>query len=220
MKPPRTADQLQEKLDEDFAWRLQEIAAIRKSIRNASGRNQLALLRAAVPLLYAHWEGFIKTAAFRYAGYISSLGIKFREAKVSLAGLKALTYVKQLHPITKRIFVASELLAALHEVESEPVEINLEPYIANVGNLNYDIFEQIAGFLCIDATRYAVKKQLIDKSLLSQRNDIAHGDYLLIDPDGFKSLSDEIIVLMRQFKTDIENGAALKSYLRMAAPAL
>ena len=147
-------------------------------------------------------------------------GSSFGRRKASLAGLKALTYVKQLHPITKRIFVASELLAALHEVESEPVEINLEPYIANVGNLNYDIFEQIAGFLCIDATRYAVKKQLIDESLLSQRNDIAHGDYLLIDPDGFESLSDEIIVLMRQFKTDIENGAALKSYLRMAAPAL
>ena len=155
----------------------------RKSIRNASGRNQLALLRAAVPLLYAHWEGFIKTAAFRYAGYISSLGIKFREAKVSLAGLKALTYVKQLHPITKRIFVASELLAALHEVESEPVEINLEPYIANVGNLNYDIFEQIAGFLCIDATRYAVKKQLIEQ-IASQPAKRYRSWRLLVDRPG------------------------------------
>jgi hypothetical protein len=220
MKPPRTADQLQEKLDEDFAWRLQEIAAIRKSIRSASGRNQLTLLRAAVPLLYAHWEGFIKTAAFRYAGYISSIGIKFREAKESLAGLKALAYVKQLHPITKRIFVASELLSALHEVENQAVDIDLEPYIANVGNLSYDIFEQIAGFLCIDPTGYAVKKQLIDESLLSRRNGIAHGDYLLIDPDGFESLSNEVIVLMRQFKTDIENGAALKSYLRTAPAAI
>ncbi len=219
MKPPRTADQLQEKLDEDFVWRIQEIAAIRKSIRNASGRSQLALLRAAVPLLYAHWEGFIKTAAFCYAGYISRIGITFREAKINLAGLKALTYVKQLHPITKRIFVASELLAALHEFEIEAVDINLEPYIANVGKLTYDIFEQIISFLCIDPTKYGVKKQLIDESLLSQRNDIAHGDYLLIDPDGFESLSEEIIILMRQFKTDVENGAALKTYLR-TAPAL
>jgi hypothetical protein len=164
MKPPRTADQLQERLDEDFAWRIQEIAAIRKSIRNASGRSQLVLLRAAVPLLYAHWEGFIKTAAFRYAGYISSIGLTFREAKTSLAGLKALTYVKQLHPITKRIFVASELLSALREVDNEPVDINLEPYISHVGNLTYDIFVQIVGFLCIDPTRYGAKKQLIDES--------------------------------------------------------
>jgi hypothetical protein len=127
--------------------------------------------------------------------------------------------VKQLHPITKRIFVASELLAALDDVESERLEINLEPYITNVGNLNYEIFEQIAGFLSIDAAGFTSKKQLIDESLLSQRNDIAHGEYLLIDPDGFESLSNEILALMRQFKTDIENGAALKSYLRVAAAA-
>jgi hypothetical protein len=219
MKPPRTADQLQERLDEDFAWRIQEISAIRKSIRSASGRGQLALLRAAVPLLYAHWEGFIKTAASRYAGYISSIGIRHGEAKTNLAGLKALTYVRQLHPITKRIFVASELLAALRQVENETVDINLEPFISNVGNFTYDIFEQIVGFLCIDSTGYGSKKQLIDESLLSQRNDIAHGEYLLIDPDGFESLSDEIIVLMTQFKTDIENGAARKGYLR-PAPAI
>jgi MAE_28990/MAE_18760-like HEPN len=216
MKPPRTADQLQEKLDEDFAWRIQEIAAIRKSIHNASGRGQLALLRAAVPLLYAHWEGFIKKAAFHYSDYISSIGITYREAKMCLAGLKALTYVKKLHPMTKRIFVASELLAALHKIENEAIDINLKPYISNVGNLTYDIFEQIVGFLCIDPTGYGAKKQLIDESLLSRRNDIAHGDYLLIDVDGFESLSEEIIVIMRQFKTDIENGAALKTYLRTA----
>ena len=121
MKPPRTANQLLEHLDQDFAWRLQEIASIRKAIRNASGRNQATLLRAAVPLLYAHWEGFVKTAAFRYAAYISGLGITFREARKSFSGLKALSYVKQLHPINKRIFVASQLLAALHSVENEKV---------------------------------------------------------------------------------------------------
>ena len=219
MKPPRTASQLQEKLDEDFIWRLQEISTIRRSIRNASGKGQTALLRAAVPLLYAHWEGFIKIAAFRYGGYISSIGITFREVKTNLSGLKALAYVKQLHPISKRIFVASELLAALYEIEKEGVKINLEDHISNVGNLNFDMFEQIAAFLCIDPTGYSAKKQLIDESLLSQRNDIAHGEYLLIDRERFESLSDEIISLMRQFKTDIENGAAQKNYLR-TAPAL
>ena len=177
---------------------------------------QSALLRASVTVLYAHWEGYVKKAAIQYAAYISSLGITFGEARQSLAGLRALSYVKQLHAINKRIFAASELLSALHGVNDDKVTLPLDTYIVNVGNLNYDIFEQIVRFLSIDPHNYAAKKALIDESLLAQRNGIAHGDYLLIDANGFEALSNEILTMMRQFKTDIQNAVILKTYLRTA----
>lgn len=214
MKPARTASQLLEQLDNEFAWRLTEIASLRKAIRNSEGFMQSALLRASVTLLYAHWEGYVKMAAIRYGAYISSLRITFGEAQRSFAGLKALTYVRQLHTIKKQIFAASELLLALQDMNSERVTLNLDAHISNVGNLDYNLFEQIAGFLCLDTSSYAAKKTLIDESLLKNRNEIAHGDYLLIDPEGFDTLSDEILAMMRQFKTDIQNAVTLRAYLR------
>ena len=217
MRPARTASQLLEQLDNEFAWRLTEIASLRKAIRNAGGPTQVALLRASVTLLYAHWEGYVKTAAIRYGAYISSLRINFSEAQRSFSGLKALSYVKQLHSLKKQIFVSSELLSALHSVDDDRLSLNLDAHIANVGNLDYDLFEQIAQFLCIDAKSYSAKKTLIDESLLKKRNEIARGDYLLIDMDGFEVLSDEILEIMRQFKTDIQNAVALKAYLRPPA---
>jgi hypothetical protein len=110
MKPPRTAYQLQQKLDKDFAWRLQEIASIRKSIHSASGRNQVALLRAAVPLLYAHWEGFIKTASFGYAGYISSIGIQFSQAKKKPRGFKSAD-IRETTPPNNQAYLCSFRIA-------------------------------------------------------------------------------------------------------------
>ena len=59
--------------------------------------------------------------------------------------------------------------------------------------------------------------------LLKLRNDIAHGEFLLIDVDGFDQLSTEILDLIRQFKTALQNAVVQKSYLRAppgaAAPA-
>jgi hypothetical protein len=221
MKPPRTASQLLGQLDADLAWRLQEITSVRRAIRRADGVDESALLRAAIPLLYAHWEGYIKGCAGRYAAFISGLGVTFGEVQRSFMGLKALSQVKTLHAISKRLFTSSELLDSLYAIEFEKVTLPVDGYISNVGNLNFDMFEQIAGFLAIDAKPYAVKKPLIDESLLGRRNDIAHGEYLVVDAKSFEDLSDEILSLMRAFKTDVQNAVVLKSFLRattVAAP--
>jgi len=215
MKPARTASQLLEQLDSELAWRLQELASLRRAISGAQGINQSTLLRAAVPLLYAHWEGYVKGTAIRYAAYISALGVTFGDVQPSFAGGKAMGHVKQLHAISKRVLAASELLIALKSIDSEKAILGFDNHISNIGNLNFDMFEQISGFLSIDTTPYVTKKQLIDESLLRQRNDIAHGDYLTIDADRFESLSNEILGLMRQFKTDVQNAATLRSYLRI-----
>lgn len=214
MKKVRTGTQLLKSLDDDLGWRVKEITALRSAIRTASGPNQTAILRAAIPILYAHWEGYIKFAAITYCGYLSSLNLRFAEIKQSFSGLKGLAYVKTLHAITKRVFVASELLGHLNSIDAQVVEMPIERHVSNVGNLNFDVFEQITEFLALDIAGYSAKKILIDESLLKMRNEIAHGEYLLIDAEGFETLSDEILDIIRQFKTDVQNAVALKAYLR------
>ena len=196
----RTANGLIEELDSDFAWRLQEIASLRKAARSASGITKSALLRASVTLLYAHWEGYVKTTAIRYAAFLSMLGITFGEVQRCFSGIKALGYVKSLHQINKRLFAASDLLSSLHRIDGDKFTIPLEDHIADVGNLNYDLFQQIAEFLFIDSRSYSARKPLIDESLLKQRNEIAHGRRLLIDDKDFETLVDETLQTMRQFR--------------------
>ncbi len=76
------------------------------------------------------------------------------------------------------------------------------------------MFEQIGEFIAVRTAGYATRKQLIDESLLRQRNEIAHGEYILIDPSSFNDLSVEILGIMRQFKNDVQNAVSLKAYLR------
>jgi hypothetical protein len=108
---------------------------------------------------------------------------------------------------------------AWHGMASDKMNITIRDHISEIGNLNSNIFAQIAKFLALDPSQYISKKQLIDESLLKQRNEIAHGEYLSVDVAGFEDLTDEIISLMRMLKTDIQNAAVSKAYLRQAPRA-
>lgn len=214
MKGTRTASQLLAHLDEELAWRTQEITTVQKAVRSASGVSEIALLRAGVPLLYAHWEGGVKAMAICYVEFISKQGHNFSEIKQCFSGLKALGKVKEMHSITKRVFAASNLLSEIYNISSQSASIPLRSYVSNMGNLNFDMFEQVAGFIDIDTGRYMARKNMIDESLLKQRNEIAHGEFLTVDANAFDTMSREVLTLLRQFKDDIQNAIVQKTYLR------
>jgi hypothetical protein len=109
--------------------------------------------------------------------------------------------------------VSSELLGKLYNIEGEVCRIPLDIHLERIGNLNYERFEQIMSFIAIDVAKYVPRKQLIDESLVEMRNKIAHGQHLTLDSEGLKDLSDEVLVLIRWVKTDIENAVTTKSYL-------
>ena len=210
----RTATQFVSELDAELAWRLQEIAAVRQSIRGAPGTAaENASLRAAIPLLYAHWEGFVKQSAIMYADLITSQGLTYSQIKPCFRGLEAHSYIKSLDQIVRRLFATSEIVERLDQISSDTAVLPLESYIGQVGNLNYDMFDQIARFLGVDTSTYLAKKNLIDVTLLKRRNTIAHGSYIPVDRIGYEDLGGEITVLMRQFKDDLQNAAVLKTYL-------
>jgi MAE_28990/MAE_18760-like HEPN len=213
MKKPRTALQLQEALDSEFAWRQLEIHALRQVSRMSRGANQRSVLRAAVPILYAHWEGFVKEGTCLYVRYLSGLGLGFNHLKRCFRGLAALNHVRTMGEVRRRIFVSSELLEKLYGIEIEHFHASLDGHLTRVGNLNYDLFEQILSFVGIDSSRYTTRKPLIDERLLFARNKIAHGEYLDLDQSGLEDLSHEVMTLLRWVKTDIENSVTLKTYL-------
>ena len=210
----RSTSELIQILDNDLSWRRLDLLYIKRSVTNSKGITKNSAIRAAIPILYAHWEGFIKVSAAAYATYLSKKRYKFKDLKMSYSGLQAKQHIDKISDIKSKIFATSLSLIEIYGIEEERVNISLNEYIDRVGNLNHDMFIQIINFFSIEKASYENFKALIDVSLLSNRNKIAHGEYLDIDEDRYESLHNDIIALIEKFKSDIENLAISESYLR------
>jgi hypothetical protein len=63
-------------------------------------------------------------------------------------------------------------------------------------------------------TRYQARKNQIDESLLKRRNEIAHGEQNIPKKEDFLALYSDIIDLIDNFRTDLENICCTQSYKR------
>jgi hypothetical protein len=97
----RTSDDILDALNAAYGWRLQELSSINSLMRKSTGRAASPLIRAGIPILYAHWEGFVKQSAIAFADYLSSQRLSYGEVAVSFSGLKAHNYVLALADIKK-----------------------------------------------------------------------------------------------------------------------
>ena len=207
----RTAVQLQDLLDDEFSWRLKEIHDIRSASKTSSFDSRKTLIRAGIALLYAHWEGFVKAGAEAYVNYISCKGLQPSELRSCFV---ALALKKHLHKFTSSNRSAasiSALDAILSEVD-KPVRLPISNSIDTQSNMSSVVFKDIAGWIGLDPGRYSTKFHLLDESLLKRRNRIAHGNYLELDEADFDKLVDQVVQLLRWFKTDIENALATKAF--------
>src|SRR5438105_9171667 len=76
----RTREQLQEAMSEEFAWRKKELHSLKMLVHaNETTRNRDMCIRAAVPLLYAHWEGIVKQLGSCYLEFVARQKLKHGE---------------------------------------------------------------------------------------------------------------------------------------------
>ncbi len=212
----RTASAAQDRIDEEFAWRLKEIADLKLQTSLTIGERRKTMIRSGVPLLYAHWEGFVKASAQHFINFVSNQSITYselapcfvvRSLRGHIAGLSGMGSYAQT------IAGVYHLLASLNQ----PSELSPNSPVATFSNLNSERFVELALSIGVNVAPYSAKWNLIDVSLLKRRNMIAHGEYLDIDHGAFIGLCDDVIILLRQFKNDLENAITLKTYLVSAA---
>jgi HEPN superfamily RiboL-PSP-like protein len=212
MSKIRTVAQLQEALDAEMGWRIKEISAFKLASKTEEGGRRV-FVRAGVALVYAHWEGFIKAASEAYLDFVDNQGHMYRELKSCFAvfGLKGklalLSDSRQAKPNIEAFdFVLAEL--------DKPARMRISSAIDTESNLTSKVFANIATSLDIATTGYETKFNLIDESLVRRRNKVAHGDYLDLGAADFRSLADEILQMMRDYKTDLQNAASMAAYRR------
>jgi len=213
MRELRTVDLLLEHLDEEMAWRIKEVHQFKTAVERAKGKNIDAHIRAGIAMLYAHWEGFVKGAANAYVNYVSYRANQNSELKPCFVALGMKNRFTSANASSKSEVVVEAVTYLLDEL-NRPIRLPRSEAISAESNLSSLVFINITGWIGIDPTPYSTRFTLIDTTLLENRNRIAHGEYLSVNTERFYELTEEILEMLRWFKTDIENAAVRNSFLK------
>lgn len=209
-----TFDQLTDKVTNEFSWRRKELTILKNKIPNSKNSYQTALIRAIIPLLYAHWEGFVKCSLSYYLTYVSNKGLKHNELKTQFIALSLQSKLSDIK--ANSIQTKTQIIDFIFSNLNKQARIPTKNIINTKSNLNYNVFEDILYTLSFKDSHFESKRDLIN-DLVSERNYIAHGEHKLIDLETFNEFFDDTISLMEYLKTKIENSALLKEY-RKASP--
>ena len=197
-----------DRLDRELAWRKRELTTLAFAV--ASG-NQVTALRAGICLLYAHWEGFIKVAAQSYLEYIAHRRLKYGEVKRNFLAIGLRSEIERAtEQRSTRARLA--LVDAILDAGTNDVGVSIRDAIDTRSNLDSRIFKDILVAVGFDAKAYDAKDRLFDARLLANRNRIAHGEYLEIEPGDYAELKEVVVNVMDQFRDDIENAVVTRGY--------
>lgn len=213
--PVRDQNELTDRLDRDIAWRKRELVNLSTMVQRERRHTQATVLRAAVCLLYAHWEGFMRYAARSYLEYLSNRRLKYGELRRNFLALGLRRQIMGACE-ERRTTADAELVRMVFQSSDKRMSSDVLNAIETKANLGGDVLADILEAVGFDATSYLTKTALLDDRLLKNRNRIAHGEYLEIDADAYIELNSMIVGLMNRFKSDIESAAATKSCLAHA----
>jgi hypothetical protein len=210
----RTLDDLLQAIADDLIWRRKELTELRAMIQTHRGQlRERVLIRAAVALLYAHWEGFVKRCGSNYLEFVSFQRVDGDKLAINFLALaaraKALEYINQ-----------GDLKMGVHLAEfylncaGKQARVPYKKVINTQSNLSSEVLKDILAVLGLDATKFSTRMPFIDSNLVNPRNHVAHGESLEITSSEYEVLHDDVLSLIESFRNEVENAAATKSYLR------
>lgn len=211
----RTTLELSTRLQTDLGWRRKEIQFYRNWAARAG--NQQAVLRGGIAVLYAHWEGFVKSGAQAFLAFVSARGISYLTLKPCFLAIAA----KSRMNAAAASFKARQANELVHFLETQwaapSSSLPTEGVIATRANLNVEIFQNIIEMLGLEyLPDYTLREKTIIERLLQLRNSIAHGEHQSIDPQDYEQLHEHVDFLLVTFANQLDNAASMKSYVRVA----
>ncbi len=200
----RNATQFIRAIGDEFSWRHKELLDMRLLTKTSSFANQHVLIRAGVPLAYAHWEGFIKTSSELLLNFVSNQGLQNKELSDPYFTHSVKTHIVSVLESTRALTV-SDAACFVRDAANRKADIRHRNYVDTSSNLSSDVFEQIARSLGVNLTPYRHYFPYIDETIVNGRNKIAHGEYMQLTVLDFHALVDRVSDLVRMYKTDLEN---------------
>ncbi len=211
----RSIDELEDLVSSEYAWRRKELTNLRGIALSAKKSTSNNLLRSLIPILYAHWEGFVKQVSIAKLTYLVSKGIKYKDLNESFLAYAAFEAFAGQIP-AKRFEAISKIAKGDIGLDA-PMKLNPEKYIDTKSNLNSEVLKEISLKVGIDYAIFELKENMIDERFLGLRNKICHGEIVIVTKIEFDNLYAEVICLIDLFKNLILNSVHTKSYLKEAA---
>lgn len=190
-----TSEQFLDGIYHQVGWRIKETAALRATVHASSGDAQWTAMRAGVALLYAHWEGTVKSSAREYLAFVSHQGLTYDHLATHLVATKL---AHMLGDATRKPSYYRDAAELLMLRRTDRVSIS-ENVVRTEGNLTFDRFLDIVFCLGIDPTPFEPRKNFIDVVLVEKRNKVVHGDRFIMTLSDYEELHNGVQLLIRTF---------------------
>jgi hypothetical protein len=215
----KNLEELEDRIDDEIAWRKKELISIKNDVGSSENKDiseQSRLIRSGIAMLYAHWEGAIKSLAEYYLIYVSSLNLRYCELKNNFLAIDMKESLNK-YADTKKASIHNKFLHDLYEKQNQPSKIPYKNIIKTNSNLKMDILKEITETIGLDSSPYELKKMLIDQRLLGNRNQIAHGERLeklegISNISDFLELHEAVYELIELFANNIKTAAQNEDY--------
>ncbi len=206
----KTTTLLIDSLDKEWSWRKKEISNLWTVLQGGRRVSKESLIRSFVPILYAHFEGFVKNSVVIFSNFLFYQDIMLEEAAYNIVAIEMKARI-QLGTDAKSPGYMINLVKDLDNLEGKCTAIkNFSAYTAS--NLNYERFQDISISLGIDISKYNSSESLINERLLGLRNTIAHGQYVNVDLEQIEELKERLIDIIEYWKNEIFNIAIFSKY--------
>jgi hypothetical protein len=194
-------DDIQSQIAENLDRRRLEITNLRRIVLNHVGKPlESTVVRMCVPMIYAHWEGYVKEVCQLYLEHIEGSVTAARQLQPAILGY---LWTPMLKPITGGLsFDRRKVVAecALRETR-RPIKFgDAEKAINTRSNLNFSVLEGIANDLCLDISSLTQRRRHLD-TIVHIRNIIAHGaNPQTLRHSDFEEHAEAVMGLMEEFE--------------------
>ncbi len=214
----RTSYELEQSIDHDIFWRKREFTTLKFLIAGSRKHEKQVLTRAAIVMLYSHWEGHIKHCAQVYLNYLNNKGYSYEQLKENFLLLSLNNKFSNGFSI-KKYPSQKEIYDYLNTPRNESFAINESTVIDTESNLKYEIVLNILRQLGLNEGIYELKQNFINSKLLKCRNAIAHGDFIPVEEidETYIEIENELLNMILLFQNLIRNAVTTKQYLKSAS---
>lgn len=159
-------------LSEAVDRRRQEITLILRVVGNEEGTilEQTAAVMA-LPVLYAHWEGFVKESVAEYIEFLEQQDLSPNQAHPTIFSFAMRKRVRGLLQ-SGSIERMSDFADWIVSIATTPVRFE-DKSVETGGNLSYQNLKSLCDSLKIDVAKIESDRRKID-ALVNRRNNIAH----------------------------------------------
>lgn len=195
-------------------WREEELNSLKLlAVRESRDKSKMTtILRAMTAMLYAHYEGFSKFCWELFIAEVAKVQPLTRELTNELKATVLKSELRKLRNSSTDLQIVEYLIQ--YDSSSRMRQSNFGTVkVETESNLWPHTFRKLSEQLGLDDS-YVAKYETSIKSLVGQRNGIAHGEKLLVDQiEKYETLEKDAFLIMHELAISTMQSLADKHYL-------